>query len=199
MSDTIALSRSYPSCYGVPVIRAVERDIFVRRYFTHCLACTFCHDACCRDGVDVDAVHYGRIIAHAEAIEAFVGVPRHRWFEPEVEVDGEVPGGRTYRTRTERGACVFLNRTGRGCLLHAFCLARGLDVHDFKSLVDVLFPISFCDGVLCVADDVADDSLVCLDQGPTLYRGLRHELAHYFGNRLVQELDVLEAGAPVEA
>ena len=38
-----------------PVLRAVDKNIFSLRYFQHCMACSFCHDACCRHGVDVDA------------------------------------------------------------------------------------------------------------------------------------------------
>ena len=39
---------------GGPVLSAVDPRIFTLRYFTHCMACGFCHDACCHHGVDVD-------------------------------------------------------------------------------------------------------------------------------------------------
>lgn len=189
----IRLTRPYPSRYGAPVITAVDPEIFERTYFTHCMACDFCGDACCLDGVDVDAWHHERILARADDIERFTGIPRGRWFEPSFEADAEVPGGGSYRARVADGACVFLNRRGRGCLLHAYSLARGIDFRDVKSVVDCLFPLSFFDGVLTTADDVDDGSLVCLDQGPTAYRGIRGTLAYYFGDAFVTELDSVES------
>lgn len=188
-----ALPRDFASRYGVPVLRAVDPAIFLRRYFTHCLDCGFCHDWCCQYGVDVDRYHVDRILAHADALEAFLGIPRDRWFSGEVERDADVPGGETWRTRVEDGACVFLNRQGRGCRLHAFCLAQGIEYRELKSIVDMLFPLTFEAGVLCPANEAADDELVCMGSGPTLYRGVRSEIAYLFGNALVSELDRLEA------
>lgn len=96
------------------------------------------------------------------------------------------------RTNTEAGACVFLNRSGRGCLLHSFAIHRGIDYRELKSMVDCMFPLSFYDDVLCPADEVDDGSLVCVGDGPSLYQGLRDTLAYYFGNALVRELDSME-------
>lgn len=189
-----ALSRAYPSRYGVPVLRAVDPGIFERRYFTDCLACEFCHDWCCQFGVDADSWHVDRILAHADALEAFTGVARDRWFIDQIEPDPDAPGGSMWRTAVENGACVFLNRVGRGCQLHAFCLQQGIEVHDLKPLVDGLFPLTYEAGVLCPADEVADGDLVCLETGPTLYRGVRDSLRYYFGDELVTELDGIEAG-----
>jgi hypothetical protein len=188
-----ALPRAFPSRYGVPILRAVDPTIFARRYFTHCLQCTFCNDWCCQFGVDVDRHHVDRILAHAEALEAYTGIPRTRWFTGEREPDADVPGGETWRTQVQHGACVFLNRTGRGCLLHAFCLDQGIDHHELKSIVDCLFPLTFEAGVLCPALEAEAGELVCLDSGPTLYRGTRDELAHFFGSDLVAVLDAMEA------
>jgi hypothetical protein len=97
------------------------------------------------------------------------------------------------RTRVENGRCVFLNRAGRGCLIHAFCLERDMDYHDLKSMVDCLFPVTFAGDVLCAADEVTDGELVCMNQGPSLYRGARAELAYYFGDACVAALDAVEA------
>jgi hypothetical protein len=186
------LPRRFPSRYGAPIIDRIDVDIFRRMYFTHCLSCSFCEDACCDHGVDVDLWHVERIRAHADDLEAFVGVSRGRWFTDEVEDDPEVPGGGSLRTRVESGHCVFLNRQARGCLLHAYCLSNGIDYHDLKSMVDCLFPITFFERTLCPSDDVDDHSLICLDSGPTLYRGLRHELEYYFGGEFVSVLDGVE-------
>lgn len=190
----LALSRTYPSRYGVPVLRAVDPRIFTRRYFTDCLACGFCHDWCCQFGVDADRWHVDRILGQADALERFTAIPRDRWFSPEVENDPDAPGGAMWRTAVEEGHCVFLNRNGRGCQLHAFCLAQGLDVYELKPLVDGLFPLTYEVDALCPADEALDGELVCLDTGPTLYRGVRSALGYYFGMELVRELDGLEAG-----
>jgi hypothetical protein len=193
--STSPLPRTFPSRYGVPVLRAVDPEIFRRRYFTHCMDCTFCHDWCCQFGVDVDRSHAEQILAHAEGLEAYTGIPRDRWFTAEREADADSPGGETWRTSVVDGACVFLNRRGRGCLLHAFCLERGIDHHELKSIVDSLFPLTFEDGVLCPAVEAHEDELVCLGTGPTLYRGIREEIRYYFGAELVGILDAMEAGA----
>ncbi len=188
----LALPHGFPSRYGVPVLHAVAPEIFRSRFFTQCMDCTFCHDWCCQFGVDVDRYHVDRILSHADALEACVGVPRARWFTGAVEPESDAPGGETWRTAVIDGACVFLNRRGRGCLLHAFCLEQGIDHHELKSLVDGLFPLTFEAGVLCPADEALAGELVCLDTGPTLYRGMREELRYYFGDELVGVLDRLE-------
>ena len=187
-----ALPRAFPSRYGAPVLRSVDPEIFRRRYFTHCLECTFCNDWCCQFGVDVDRYHVDRILAHAAELEAYLGIPRDRWFTAEREADDEAPGGETWRTSIVDGACVFLNRGGRGCRLHAFCLEQGLDHRELKSVVDGLFPLTFEQGVLCPALEAEESELVCLGSGPTLYRGIRDEIRYYFGDELVTVLDTFE-------
>jgi hypothetical protein len=179
----------------VPVITRVDTRIFTRHYFTHCLQCGFCHDWCCTHGVDVELPRADAMLAHAEALEAYTGIGRERWFEPEIEHDPDFPGGAARRTRVEDGACVFLRRSGRGCQIHAFCLERGLDYHALKSMIDCLFPVTFAGDLLCAADEVLDGDLVCLDQGPSLFRGVESELAYYFGSEFVEALAVVEARA----
>jgi hypothetical protein len=191
-SPIIPLARAFASRYHAPVITHVDTAIFQYRYFTHCLACSFCHDQCCEHGVDVDLYHVAAIERYAEQIESYTGIPRARWLTKRIEVDTEQPGGGALRTRVRGGACVFLRRQERGCLIHAFALDRGIDYHEIKSVVDCLFPITFADGTLCPADEVADGTLICVDEGPTLYRGLRGELAYYFGDDFVAVLDDLE-------
>jgi len=195
MSGIIPLSRPFAGRDGTPVIARVEARIFTDRYFTHCLQCGFCHDWCCSHGVDVELPRVEAMLRHAPALEAYTGIPRGRWFEPGVERDRDFPGGGARRTRVEDGRCVFLNRAGRGCRIHAFCVERGLDYHDMKSIVDCLFPVTFAGDLLCAADEVTDGELVCMDQGPTLYRGVRAELAYYFGDACVAALDAVEAAS----
>jgi hypothetical protein len=183
------LPRAFPGRDGVPVIKRVDTRIFTHRYFTHCLQCGFCHDWCCSWGVDVDLRAVDGILRHADALERYTGVARDRWFEPDVERDSRMPGGGSRRTRVEEGACVFLNRAGRGCRLHAFCLEQGLDYHELKSMVDCLFPLTFSGDRLCPSDELVERELVCVDQGPTAYEGVRQELRYYFGDECVGALD----------
>jgi hypothetical protein len=163
--------------------------VFTYRYFTHCLQCGFCHDWCCSFGVDVDLRAARAIERHADALERFTGIGRDRWFEPGTERDGLMPGGGTRRTQVEQGACVFLNRAGRGCRLHEYCLAHDVDYHDLKSIVDCLFPLTFEDDLLCPSDELIDHELVCMDRGPTAYQGIREEIRYYFGDACVAALD----------
>jgi len=193
MDELITLPKPIASRYGVPVIAHVDLSIFHKHYFTHCLSCTFCNDSCCSYGVDVDLYHVKRMEVRADALEAYTGVPRDRWFTDERIEDPELPGGGSIRTRVVNGACVFLDRADRGCTIHKFCTEFGTDYHDLKSIVDCLFPLCVVDSTLCPADEVDDGTLACVNQGPTLYRGLRDELQYYFGDPLLAVLDELEA------
>jgi Fe-S-cluster containining protein len=188
----VPLSRAYPSRQGAPVIRRIDTAIFEKTYFGECLACTFCHDSCCARGADIDAENMARLKEQPGLAEA-VGVAPEAWFKPGLVEDRDFPGGRYTRTAVKDGACVFLNRKGRGCLLHTYAAAHGLDHRRLKPLVCVLFPITFDDGLLGPSGDVKDASLVCLGPGPTLYRAVRDDLAYYFGPDFVTELDRHEA------
>ena len=189
-------SRPYPTRWGAPVVDRVDTAIFVRTYFMNCMQCTYCHDSCCQYGVDVDVQNVARLEARADDIARFTGVPRERWFTDEWVDDKEFPGGRQTRTRVEDGACVFRNRKGRGCMLHSYALERGVDYHDVKPMVSALFPLTFDYGLLHPSNEIVDRSLQCIDDGPTLYRGVRDEVEWYFGKEIVTELDAFEAEGP---
>ncbi len=177
----------------------IDTAIFVRTYFVNCLNCSYCHDSCCQYGVDVDAVNVARLEGYAGDLEQYTGVPRARWFTGDWCDDGEFPGGRQTRTRVEDGACVFRNRHSRGCAIHSFAIERGIDYHELKPMVSVLFPVTFDDGLLHPSNEIRDRSLQCVDDGPTLYRGVRSEIGWYFGGELVEELDAFEAKGLAEA
>jgi hypothetical protein len=189
----IALSREYPSVFGAPILRAVDPAIFGYRYFTHCMTCTFCNDACCSYGVDIDIENIARINALGDDFEAHVGVARAKWFTRKTWNDPEFPGHAQGRTRVVNGACVFLDREKRGCKIHSYCIASGIDYHLLKPLVSTLFPLTFEGGALVASDEMVDNSLICASQGPLLYDGLRSELAYYFGDAFVAELDSIRA------
>ena len=91
------------------------------------------------------------------------------------------------------GACVFLDRKQRGCKIHSYCLDNGIDYHQLKPLVSILFPLTFEGGALVASGELEDKSLICVDQGPNVYEGLRGELAYYFGEGFVAELDGIRA------
>jgi hypothetical protein len=196
---TLQLSRPYASRHGRPVIERVDPAIFVQTFFGACMDCGFCHDSCCQHGARVDLCGVERLAGHADALEAYLGVPRGQWLEDWREPDDDYAGGGFTRTRVVDGRCVFANRHGRGCLLQTFALGAGLDVRALKPMVCGTFPVLWEAGVLGPATEVAERSLVCLGPGATLYRSARTDLAYYFGGALVAELDALEARALAEA
>ena len=176
----------------------VDDAIFTRHYYGHCMSCSFCADWCCTHGVDVSVVERDRILARADELARVVAVPRERWFVDEVTPDADFPGGAATRTAVVDGACVFLRRGGRGCLIHGALLASGEDYHALKPMVSSLFPVTFGGGALLCSDELHDGSLVCAGDGPTAYEMARSELAYYFGDELVAELDALIASRPRE-
>ncbi len=176
------------------MVHRVDRAIFQRRYFGHCLACGFCRDSCCQHGVDVGVAERDRILARAEELERELGIPRALWFTGEPTPDADFPGGAATRTAVVDGACVFRRREGRGCALHAFSLSRHEDHHALKPMVSALFPVTFGDGVLLASAELVDGTLSCAGDGPTAYEMARGELLHYFGAELVAELDGIARG-----
>ena len=193
----IALSRDYPCVFGAPVIAGVDPAIFSLRYFAKCMECGFCHDQCCSYGVDIDAANMERLRALGPEFEAFVGIPQGRWFTGEAACDPEFPSGAYGRTAAPHGKCIFANRIGRGCRIHAFCLEQKLDYHLYKPMVSILFPVTFEHGVLVPSPETLDGTLACHGDGPSLYNGVRDELAYYFGAAFVTELDRLGAAAKI--
>src|SRR5439155_18771883 len=144
-------------------------QVFTESYFAHCMQCTFCHDSCCQYGATVEEPMVRKLLANAEALEAYVGRPRAQWFRDWMEDDPDYPGGRYTRTQVIDGACVFLNRNGRGCLLHRYCLEKGVEVHELKPFVCHMFPVWYADGTFQRPEEIADRTLVCLGAGPSLY------------------------------
>jgi Fe-S-cluster containining protein len=172
------------------VVHQADDAIFTRRYFGHCMRCGFCADACCYHGVDVSVVERERILARADELEPLLPLPRGDWFLPTTVPDPDFPGGAATRTAVVNGACIFLQRASRGCTLHALALARDEDYHAIKPMVSTLFPVTFGGGALLCSEELLDGTLVCGGTGPTAYEMARNELAYYFGEELVAELDL---------
>jgi Fe-S-cluster containining protein len=213
-SPTIILSRAYAAREGAPIIDRVDPGIFTTLYFRHCMDCTTCGDSCCQYGADIEINRIHAIEAIADDLEADLGVPRDWWFRTEPEdvgilADADYPGGHYTRTGIQelpagRGiysgdACVFLDPAGRGCRLHRFALARGIDVHTIKPMVCIVFPIYFTQGMLHPAIEFEHQDLVCAGTGESIYRGVRDDLAYYFGDAFVAELDAIERAVAPQA
>jgi hypothetical protein len=58
-------------------------------------------------------------------------------------------------------------------------------------MVSILFPLTFEHGALVPSPEAVDGSLICSGDGPSLYDGVRDELAHFFGEQLIAALDTL--------
>jgi hypothetical protein len=188
----VPLSRRYTSRHGLPVVDRVDTRIYVFTYFAACMDCSFCFDTCCQYGATVEPRMVEQILAHADTLEPYLSFRREQWFDGRYRPCEDYPESRYTRTRVVEGACVFLNRHGRGCLLHRFALDQGIDVHDIKPMMCNMFPVLPEAGLLSVPDEIRDGSLACSGPGPTLYRSARDDLGYYFGAELIAELDVLE-------
>jgi hypothetical protein len=189
--SVVALSRAYPSRLERPVLRAVDTRVFTLRYFRHCMDCGFCGDQCCEHGVDIDRDNAERLSELGESFATLVGIPNSEWFTGEMIADDEFPSGWQTRTRVNGTNCVFHDPNKRGCKIHAWCLAQGLDVRVYKPMVSLLFPVTFEKSVLLPSTEILDGTLVCAGRGDTLYDGARDELLYFFGSELVRELDDL--------
>jgi ferredoxin len=202
MSELVPLSREYVARDGAPVVAAVDCAIFTQRYFARCMACGFCADSCCAHGVDVDGRVERALLAEAPEIERHTGVRVEDWFRGDAIADQDAPGGTLRRTAVRDGYCVFHAAGGRGCMLHSYAVATGRDYHELKPMVSTLFPVTFGSGALLVSDELDDGTLKCGGDGPTAYEAVRDELAYYFGDSLIAELDSVAssiAGSPAVA
>ena len=185
-----------------PRFRRVWASVFTRQAVADCMthACTMVDthtakpDACCQYGCDVNLAERDRILAIKDGLRPFVAAPPEQWFKDEIKEDPEYETGKFVRTRVVKGACAFLSPNGRGCGIHCFALARGLDYHSIKPAVCWLFPVTWDKGVLRPSWDVTDD-LVCRETGPVLYDIAREELGRFFGAPLLAELDGLRLSA----
>jgi len=157
------------------------------------MQCTFCNDQCCSYGADIDMLNVNRILDKAEELEEYTHIKRDKRFYPKKRKwDHEYPGHDYTRTTKRKNACIFLNRKGRGCLLHSFAVEEGYDYHEFKPFFCTIFPVTYYEGILVTPEEIDEKLTACLGEGSTLYRGARDELRYYFGDGLIQELDRIE-------
>jgi hypothetical protein len=173
-------------------ISFVHRDIFLKKYFARCLECSFCHDWCCSFGADIDIQNVQKIEQRKEEILPFIRPPQAEWFEEEFTYYEEYAGNHYTRINPHGSRCAFISKDQRGCGLHRYAISEGMDYHEIKPLVCILFPLSFGEGILSLAPELDDGSLVCSGSGDSAYRATRNELEHYFGQDLLAELDEIE-------
>jgi Fe-S-cluster containining protein len=186
----IPLRREHAS--GNLAISFVHRDIFLKKYFARCLECSFCHDWCCSFGADIDIQNVEKIQQQKEEILPFVRPPVAEWFDEEFTYYEEYAGNYNTRINPHGSRCAFISKDQRGCGLHRYAISKGMDYHEIKPLVCILFPLSFGEGILSIAPELDDGSLVCSGSGDSAYRAMSHELEHYFGQDLLAELTEIE-------
>jgi Fe-S-cluster containining protein len=186
----LPLGKEY--CSGNMAISFVHRDIFLKEYFAHCLQCNFCHDACCSYGADIDIQNVAKIQQQKAEILPFVRPPEAEWFEAEYAYYEEYAGNQYTRINPQGPRCAFISKDQRGCGLHRYAISKHMDYHEIKPLVCILFPLSFGEGILSLAPELDDSSLICSGSGYSAYQSMRSELQYYFGQELVQELDAIE-------
>jgi Fe-S-cluster containining protein len=189
-TNIIPLSREYVARYIA--ISFVHRDIFLKTYFARCLECSFCHDWCCSFGADIDIQNLEKIQQQKEEILPFVRPPEGEWFEAEYTYYEEYVGSQYTRINTQGPRCVFISKDQRGCGLHRYAISKQMDYHEIKPLVCILFPLSFGEGILSLAPELEDSSLICSGSGYSAYQSIRNELEYYFGREFVEELDGIE-------
>lgn len=186
----LPLSKEYTS--GPMAISFVHRDIFLKAYFARCLECRFCHDWCCSFGADIDIRNVHKILQRREEILSFVRPPKGEWFETEYSYYEKYSGSQYTRINPQGPRCAFISKDQRGCGLHRYAISKQLDYHEIKPLVCILFPLSFGEGILTIAPELEDNSLVCAHSGYSVYQSMRRELEYYFGREFVEELDGME-------
>ncbi len=104
-----------------------------------------------------------------------------------------VSDGKSVRTAVFEGGCVFLQHDGRGCAVHRASLENGWDFHGTKPHICRLFPVTYDDDSIVIAEDYIDYSCAFDDSAPSLYRVQRSSLEAIFGQELIAELDAAEA------
>jgi hypothetical protein len=196
-------------------IRFVERAIFTASFTSSCVGhqC-LCRDendkprldACCQHGADVTIPEKEAILRRAKEVASVMKAERRSpagWFdEREPEEDPEAPFGYVVRTATsdlssDESGCVFLEHDeGRGCGLHIAAQKYGFDPAEIKPGACRLYPLSYSDGRLMLAEDFARYS--CANAGDSdVYAMMRATLDQVFGGRLTEALDQAIEPAPV--
>ena len=187
-----------------PRFRHTWASVFTRRLVADCMthACRMVDrephldklDACCQYGCDVDLAEREAILARAGDIRPLLRaeVKDLPWFDDEIEEDPDYPSGKVVRTAVHEDGCLFLAHDRRGCAIHRASLERGWDFRGVKPAICRLFPLSYEEDMIVIADEFPEYSCAHVD-GPTLYRISRDTLGDVFGRELVAAMDAAEA------
>ncbi len=182
--------------------RRAEIDMFTRQVAENCMTheCTMVDthtrklDACCQYGCDVDVGERDAILAKAGDIRPLLRdeVKDLPWFSTDEVVDPDYPTGRVVRTAVWNDGCLFLAHDLRGCSIHRASIEKGWDFNGIKPNICRLFPISYADDMMVVADEYPEYS--CAHGGTvSLYRFARTDIGQIFGPELVAAMDAAEA------
>ncbi|HEY4060165.1 MAG TPA: DUF3109 family protein [Kofleriaceae bacterium] len=187
-----------------PRFRNVDPAIFTQKLVADCMThdCKMVDrephlgklDACCQYGCDVDLAERDAILARAEQIRPLLNadVKNVPWFGSEVEYDKDYPSGAVVRTEVHNDGCLFLSHEKRGCAIHRASIEQGWDFHGVKPAICRLFPLSYEEDAIVIADEFPEYSCAHVD-GPSLYRISRDAIAAIFGEDLIVALDAVEA------
>jgi Fe-S-cluster containining protein len=187
-----------------PRFRNVWASVFTKRLVADCMthSCKMVDrephlgklDACCQYGCDVDLRERDAILAKADDIRPLLRaeVQRAEWFDNEVEEDPDYPSGKVVRTSLHEDRCLFLAHDQRGCAIHRASIERGWDFRGVKPAICRLFPLSYEEDTILIADEYPEYSCAHVE-GPTLYRISRETLGDVFGRELVAAMDAAEA------
>jgi Fe-S-cluster containining protein len=187
-----------------PRFRNVWASVFTKRLVADCMthSCKMVDrephlgklDACCQYGCDVDLRERDAILAKADDIRPLLRaeVQRAEWFDNEVEEDPDYPSGKVVRTALHEDRCLFLAHDLRGCAIHRASIERGWDFRGVKPAICRLFPLSYEEDTILIADEYPEYSCAHVE-GPTLYRISRETLGDVFGHELVAAMDAAEA------
>jgi Fe-S-cluster containining protein len=193
-----------------PRFRHVWASVFTRKLVADCMthSCKMVDrqphqdklDACCQYGCDVDLRERDAIVAKEADIRPLLRaeVQGLAWFDDEVEVDPDYPSGKVVRTATHEDGCLFLAHDRRGCAIHRASIERGWDFRGVKPAICRLFPLSYEEDTILIADEYEEYSCAHVE-GPTLYRITRETLGDVFGRELVAAMDAAEARVLAEA
>lgn len=185
-----------------PRFRHVWASVFTRQAVADCMThnCTMVDthtvklDACCQYGCDVDLRERDAILARAEQIRPLLRaeVAGKPWFETDEEVDPDYPSGRVVRTEVWNDGCIFLAHDRRGCAIHRASLEQGWDYNGVKPAICRLFPLSYEEDQIVIADEYVDYSCAHIS-GISVYQQARQAIHDAFGPELVAAMDAAEA------
>ena len=201
-----------------PRFERVERRLFTATYVTDCMthACRE-HarepqarlDACCQYGGDVDLFERDEILRRAPQVAPLLPAELRDpsgWFdESSPENYPDFPSGHAVRTAVAPSkygtGCLFLRHAddARGCVLHRAAIEHDIPLRGFKPMICQLFPITFDDSTLCLADDFLWYDCGNYPGGPSVYRSLRGSIGSVFDQSLLGALDAAEARVLADA